>query len=293
MKDILFRPFDISKWFILGFTAFLADLLNGHGGSSGNKWTNHNNHVDWNSIADFPGTAWSWLLDHVWWFGLILFGILLIFAVVIVLNWLSSRGKFMFLDNVVFNRAKVTKPWNDFKKAGNSLFLWRLVYGLIWFAVFIFLIGLFFTMFLGIHATDFPKVATFRTVLGMVVIFLTFLIISGYIGLFLNDFVVPIMYKHKLSATRAWGTFLKLLGKHFWYFILYGLIIFVLMGLVILTVIAFVLLTCCVGGILLIIPYLGSVLLLPISVTFRSFSVAFLEQFGPEFEIFPGQPNEN
>ena len=31
MKCILFRPFDMGKWFILGFTAWLATLFEGGG----------------------------------------------------------------------------------------------------------------------------------------------------------------------------------------------------------------------------------------------------------------------
>ena len=47
------------------------------------------------------------------------------------------------------------------------------------------------------------------------------------------------------------------------------------------------LLTCCIGFIFLIIPYIGSVIMLPVSVTFRSLSLEFLEQFGPDYKIFP------
>jgi len=36
---------------------------------------------------------------------------------------LRSRGKFMFLDNVVHDRAEVSQPWQDFRRLGNSLFL--------------------------------------------------------------------------------------------------------------------------------------------------------------------------
>ncbi|NNM29868.1 MAG: hypothetical protein HKO57_10115, partial [Akkermansiaceae bacterium] len=34
MKRVLFQPFDLGKWFVLGFTAWLAGLADG-GGSSG------------------------------------------------------------------------------------------------------------------------------------------------------------------------------------------------------------------------------------------------------------------
>ena len=264
MKEILFNPFDMTKWFMLGFTAFLAGLLDGPGGGNvGNKFDNYNNRHDFDDIAEFPSIAWNWLMEHTLWFSLILFGIVFIFAIVIVLNWLSSRGKFMFLDNVVHNRAEVTKPWNDYKILGNSLFLWRLVFGFICFAIFLLLLSLFFSMFLGIHAAGFPRHTTVMTILGMVMILFTLMIITGYITLFMNDFVVPIMYKYKLSATKAWGKFLSLLGSNFWHFLLYGIFIFMLVFVVVIVVISFVLMTCCIGGVLLIIPYIGSVLFLP------------------------------
>ena len=45
--------------------------------------------------------------------------------------------------------------------------------------------------------------------------------------------------------------------------------------------------TCCVGFVLLSIPYLGSVILLPVSFTYRAFGPEFLAQFGPEYSIWP------
>ncbi|MCD6200725.1 MAG: hypothetical protein J7K46_02840 [Bacteroidales bacterium] len=291
MKEILFHPFDIGKWFTIGFTAFLADLLSGHGGSGSSSWKDHTHGVDWDNLAEFPHTAWNWLANHIWWSGLILLGVFFIFGLIILFNWLSSRGKFMFLDNVVHNKAAVSRPWHEYRSEGNSLFVWRLIYGLIVFTVFLLLFLLFYTLFLGIYHADFPKTATIGTVVGMVMIFLTTIIITQYIGLFLNDFVVPIMYKNRGKATRAWSVFLKLLGKHFWYFLVYGLFVFLLVIMVILAAVAFSLMTCCIGGILLIIPYIGSVIMLPVSITFRAFSVEFLQQFGDEFKIFP-QPRK-
>jgi hypothetical protein len=121
---------------------------------------------------------------------------------------------------------------------------------------------------------------------GVLIGLLLFLII-GYISMFLNNFVVPIMYKSGLTANDAWRIFLMLFGKHVFHFILYGVFIF---GLYILFVIGIVicgLITCCCGFILLMIPYIGSVLMLPVSVTFRALSLEFLEQFGDEYKIFP------
>lgn len=286
MKKALFQPFDLNKWFVVGFTAFLAGLLDrpGGGGGGGNKkWDGFH---DLNNITDIPSEAWDWLMGHPGWFSLILFGLVFFISLAILFIWLSSRGKFMFLDNVVHDKAQITKPWYQYKKQGDSLFLWRLVYGFICLAAFIAMLVFFFSIILSMFHGDISGAQKVSSIIGMVLLFLTFIIITGYISLFLNDFVVPIMYKYNLTAIKAWNRFLPLFTQHFLYFVLYGIIIFLLIILVVICVILFGLLTCCIGFLLLIIPYIGSVVTLPISYTFRAFSLEFLEQFGPEFTLF-------
>lgn len=287
MKKALFQPFDLNKWFVVGFTAFLAGLTNHRGGgngSSGSKWRGK---PDLDDIADFPSEAWDWLMNHPGWFSLILFGLVFFISLAILFIWLSSRGKFMFLDNVVHDKAQITKPWYQYKKQGDSLFLWRLVYGFICLAAFVAMLIFFFSIILSMFHGDISGAQKVSSIIGMVLLFLTFILITGYISLFLNDFVVPIMYKYNLTAIKAWNRFLPLFVQHFLYFVLYGIIIFLLIILVVICVILFGLLTCCIGFLLLIIPYIGSVVTLPISYTFRAFSLEFLEQFGPEYTFFP------
>ena len=48
-----------------------------------------------------------------------------------------------------------------------------------------------------------------------------------------------------------------------------------------------VLLTCCIAGCLMLLPYLGTVLLLPVLVFKRAYSLYFFAQFGPEYDVFP------
>lgn len=55
-------------------------------------------------------------------------------------------------------------------------------------------------------------------------------------------------------------------------------------GLILLTVVV----TCCVAGCLMAIPYLGTVLLLPVTVFFRGVGPEFLRQFGGEFDLREG-----
>ncbi len=288
MKKALFQPFDITKWFVVGFTAFLAELLDGpHGNGSGGD----NDHgFNFGDVADFPHIAWDWLMDNPGWFSLILIGIVLITAIIVILTWLSSRGKFMFLDNVVYDRAKVTQPWYDFKEHGNSLFIWRLVFGLICFAVIILFIVQFFIIAFEFYNSDFEP-APILSFIGIGFLFFIFMVVISYISVFLDDFIVPIMYKNNISTAKAWHVFLQIFSKYWLYFILYGLLLFVLWVFIVIFIILAGIFTCCLGFIFLIIPYLGSVVTLPISYTFRSFGPEFLKQFGPEFNIFPEAEN--
>ena len=126
----------------------------------------------------------------------------------------------------------------------------------------------------------------------MILAFLALMVIFGYISLFLKDFVVPIMYKHKLPVCKAWLKFFSLFGKHIGSFIVYGLFIFVLMIAVAIGVIFLALATCCIGLLLIAIPFVGAVILLPVSYTFRAFSIEFLGQFGEEYLLSPENVEE-
>ncbi|NOZ60201.1 MAG: hypothetical protein GXO74_00820 [Calditrichaeota bacterium] len=286
MVKALFKPFDIGNWFVLGFSAFLADLLEGPGASGTGRWKG--GHLqDFEGISAIPDLVKEWSQKHPGIVTLIIAGIILAIAILVLLTWLSSRGKFMFLDNVIRNRALVTQPWYEFRNEGNSLFVWRLIFGIVsaltiilWIAVLIFIV-------IGAHSENiFPNIG-FIFLMALSVLLIIFAIL--YIAMFLTDFIVPIMYKNRISATDAWREFLPVFSQHWFYFILYGILKFFLYIIVVVAIVLVGFFTCCLGFLLLIIPYVSSVVTLPISFTFRSFSVAFLEQFSPEFKLFSAE----
>jgi hypothetical protein len=284
MKKALFQPFDLHKWFVVGFTAFLAGLADWNNGSSGSGGDGDRNFRD---FLGFPGRAWDWLTDHPGWFMLIAFGVCVVIVIGIVILWLSSRGKFMFLHNVVHDKAEVANPWREYKKEGDSLFLWRLVFTLICFMFFVSLIVVFFVGASELYRDNYFDRVPVPFIILIGLIFLMMIILVGFISTFLDGFVVPIMYKDRLTATKGWGRFLSLFGKYPFHFILFGLLMFVMIVLFVIFVIMAGLLTCCIGFIFLIIPYISTVVTLPIWYWFRAFSVEFLAQFGDEYDLFP------
>lgn len=292
MKRTLFQPFDPGKWLAVGFTSFLAGLVGGNWGSSWPSSPKTAGDISPRDIMAFPSTALHWLTEHPGWLLLILIASFFLVALAILLTWLSSRGKFMFLDNVVHNRAEVVLPWQRFKIPGNSLFVWRICFGLTCVALVVILAVTGFALFAAGFGRDLAGLFLFLPILGMSFLFLATMLIAAYISLFLDSFIVPIMFRHSLSATQAWKRFLPLLKQYPGNFLLYGLFVAALYSIAAIGLVLAGCFTCCIGFIILCIPYIGSVVLLPLTYSYRCLSLEFLGQFGPEFDMQwqSGQP---
>jgi hypothetical protein len=284
MISVLFKPFDLHKWLVVGFTAFLAGLADGHRGSGGARGYHNTN---FREFPLFPQRALDWLNAHPVWFVAIVFAVVLAVVVGIIFLWLSSRGKFMFLDNVVRNQAEIAKPWHEYRKEGDSLFVWRLVFGFISFAAFSLITVFFFFSASRIYAETRFSPLPILWIVGLSGVFLILGLVVGALSLFLNDFVVPLMYRNRISANHGWKLFLPLLKAHLGSFILYGLIVFAVIIAFVIAVVVAGLVTCCIGWFLLVIPYIGMVVTLPFWYWLRAFGPELLGQFGLEYSLFP------
>ncbi len=284
MKAALFKPFDLKKWFVVGFTAFLAGLLDGGNGGGGNGGGNHG-HTDFADVLDAPYSALHWLRNNPEYMMLVLMGAIFLIGLIVVLTWLSSRGKFMFLYNVANDKAKVSTPWREYTHLGNSLFLWRIVFIVVSLAI---ILGFIVNVWQNTYNLYFDRSEQLPIgyLIQMAFLFLLIVLVIGYIEMLLSEFVVPVMYKHNETAVKAWNHFLTIHWPHFFSFVLFGIFRLLLLILSAIIIVFFGLFTCCIGFIFLILPYINSVVTLPISYTLRAFSLEFLAQFGDEFVVF-------
>ena len=116
---------------------------------------------------------------------------------------------------------------------------------------------------------------------------LIWIMVIDLIGVLLLDFVAPVMWLQRLPVLDAW----KPVIRHLWREHLGSLALYLLMRYVLglaIGVLALltILLSCCLA----LIPYVGSVLLLPLSVFALTYPLAFLEQLGPAWQFFPADP---
>jgi hypothetical protein len=135
-----------------------------------------------------------------------------------------------------------------------------------------------------------PHVASIVGIAGLVLLLVLIGILFWMIGKLNTDFVVPMMFRRGSGCLKAWGVVLRLIAGNLGRFILYFLFQIVLAIAIVLLVVAAVVATCCILGCVMLIPYLGTVLLLPISVFRRAYSLYYLAQYGEEYDVFHPLP---
>jgi hypothetical protein len=293
MKLLLFQPFDAGKWCVIGFCAWLAQLgeqgfnLGGFNMGSGGS---RDNGV---KVREGIEQGRNYVTDNLYWLGPVLLAVVAIVIVLaLLITWLNSRGKFMLLHCVARNVAEVSVPWQKFRREGNSLFLFRLVLTIL----ALFSIGAMASL---IAVSIFRMVVAERADVGGILLALgAFCMLFALAIFFLlvrkltMDFVVPIMFLRRTKCLAAWRELRRLfsgrLGSLLLY-LLFQLVIGIVIGSAILVV---VLITCCLAGCLMAIPFLGTVLLLPVFTFERAYSAYYLAQFGREYDVFAASVNE-
>jgi len=290
VKRVLFRPFDLGKWFTLGFCAWLAQL--GESGTGGNFNFNSGRHHNYgDNFRHDLARARDYVLDNLNWIVPLAAGLVVVaLALWLLFLWLNSRGKFMFLHCVALNKAEVVEPWHKFAYEANSLFLFRLVLGLV---AMIFTLPLLIIAILIIGKMLLAGQFVLNGILsaiGFGLLFFGLAIVFAIIQKLTLDFAVPIMFLRRNRCLSAWRELASLISGHLGTFILYFLFQIVLAIAIGVIVFGAVIITCCIAGCLMMLPYLGTVLLLPVLMFKRCYSLYFLAQFGRDYDVFPPEP---
>ena len=224
MKRILFKPFRFKKWLKFGFIVFIAEIF-----SKGFR-----NNFDLQGFLREPEGK-QFILAIVAFckthlplvigmgIALVIISIILYFLFL----YLSSVFSFVFLDGVVKNKVEIRKSFRENKQRGFSYFLFNILFG---FAclLLIFLIDIL-PLYLIIKNKFFEQsgfLSIFLVVAGWAVVSLIHLLLIAVIAFFVEDFVLPIMYKQNLRFKQAWCKFWPIFKSRQKNFFLYLLLKF-------------------------------------------------------------------
>jgi len=291
-RRLLFQPFALGTWFTIGFCAWLAGL-----GQAQFTWMNprvpfsHGGQAS--PLPSWQGASESWervrdaVMSNLYWV-LPLAAVLacLIVAFCLLMVWLNSRGEFMFLHCVVLGRAEVAVPWRQHARQARSLFLFRLALGLIAAVLMLLLLATVIVFVVEIIRQGATPLASLLPLLAAGLALVGMGIGFGVVAKLTRDFVVPIMFLRGGTCREAWRELLGLFAGSYHLLIIYLLFQIVLALAIGIMVLVAVIASCCIAGCLLVLPYVGTVLLLPVLVFHRAYTVHYLAQLGPQVDLF-------
>ncbi len=213
--------------------------------------------------------------------------VIFLLVLFLVLLWLSCRGQFMLLHCVVVNRGEVSVPWRKFAREAASLWRFRLILAALSLGnTIIFVSVLLWNIFGFQHQKLHSASSHFAVLLSAGVLFGLVYLLLEITRLFTTQFVTPIMFLKGGTCSEGWQVFSKLLFANPQRFLLYLLFQFLLMLAIVLGILFAILCTCCLGALLLMIPFVGTAILLPIILFERSYQLYYLAQYGREFDLF-------
>ena len=290
---ILFAPFNLEKWFTIGFSAFLAGLLAGGNGFNfsyngpGNQsnysqtWTSKYGSGSFNYHNNLPQVFSGFQTGTT----IALACVILVLAIgfIVLIYWLGARGQFLFLDNIVRNRGAIAWPWKMYRGSGNRVFVFYLLFVLFCFVLIIpfAVVGIVLALPMIQHHR-WPEGAEWISFAVLSLVYLAcFIPISIFIFIF-REMGVPLIFRHDLSIRAAVAETWKLMGL--WpgslaVFILLRIALFIALAI---TGTIICCLTCCIE----VIPYIGTVFLLPALIYIKCFTLDCLAQFGPYYDVW-------
>jgi Na+/alanine symporter len=120
------------------------------------------------------------------------------------------------------------------------------------------------------------------TSIGLIVsLFVFWVSIILFVGI-ATYFMLPVMYRRRCRAVEAFGDVTLLIIHTLGSFFLFCLFAVVLVLAVLMIGAIVTCATCCLAAL----PYVGTVILLPLFVCLRAFGLVFLRQFGPDYDVW-------
>ena len=270
-RKILFQPFDLVKWLVIGFAAWLATFLNGFGFNYGYDFNRRDRFSHWLRT----GHIYSFRDIPPGYIPFVIVGLIFIVALAVLLLWLNARARFIFTDCIVRDRGAIVEPWHEYHEEGNSYFILNLLVAFCSLLIF----GGLGLLFLASWYWHHPLLPLAVLILIAVILGLAAAVVSLVLKL-----IVPVMYRQRCGAADAFLQVWNLVLDRPGLFILYVLFYLVLLIAAAMIGCIATCVTCCAA----MLPYIGTVILLPVVTVLFAFPLCFLRQFGEQYDVWAG-----
>jgi hypothetical protein len=193
-----------------------------------------------------------------------------------------GRGR-LFIDGICTAVPEIGRPWKEFGKEADRYALFRFVAVLL--ALLITLpitLGLSWSIWGQWDADGYLNERSLWSILiGLPVVVITWAT-WHLLTMVTHDFVVPTMYLRRVGIIDGLGIANRELFKgHFWAMVLFYLMKFLLYLAAGVLAFMVTLCTCCIAAI----PFVGTVILLPVFVFLQAWKLYFIEQYGSAWRL--------
>lgn len=213
-RRILFAPWSFRMWSRMAILGLLTGEFATGGWSGGNvQLPRTNSHFAASFLHPDAANSVSELMrDNGGW--IVICGLLLL-ALFLVGEYLSSVSRFVLLESVIIGRCELREGWKKWKGKGLEYFAWDVGFAICCFALLILLLGVpLWTMIRKMPSSGTPNIGALLA--GGAAIFLAvgfFLIIAAIVDLLARDFLVPIMAVENQGVWSAWRRLLPMLAE--------------------------------------------------------------------------------
>jgi len=299
MTNLLFRPFDIARWCGIGFCAWLAalgnrkisnvqgwnnliasynKLINETEGS--NLIANIKPEID-KGLSEIAGKIESSVVTPESITVIIILSVLLALAFNMVIIYFKSRGDFMVVYRWYNPNDNLGQSWSASCINSMKLFKWRVSIMLIVMLVHLYSCWSICTqVILAYYQSGFEwDIIYLHKFIGAAAVCLGSLIITFCVDYITVAFVVPVMHWHGVSIFKAWGKVIKLFNQFPGAVLIYITFSMAIStaGCIAATLVVYM--TCCIGGM----PYIYSVVTLPVYLFLRGYPICFISQWKDNF----------
>lgn len=192
---LLFKPFVLRKWLALGLVLLLAEMGGGNFRVPGDESS---------AYEDAGQSAAVWIAEHL---ALLVLAGVVLFALSLVLLWLSAIFKFVYVNQVTRVPLAIREPFHQFVGLGTSFFLWQLAFAL----VAIILLAIAALPPIVAFVTNANLAVKVITVIWAVIVGLATILSAALADIFSRDFVLTTMFVRNVRVLEAWDTVIPIL----------------------------------------------------------------------------------
>jgi hypothetical protein len=213
-RRMLFAPWSFRMWSRMAILGLLTGAFATGGWSGGNfQLPRTNSHFPDAFVSpDLVNSVNEFLRDD--WVLIVICGILLI-ALFLIAEYLSSVSRFMLLESVITGKCELREGWKKWKGKGLEYFAWDVGFAICCFAILILLLGVpLWTMIRNMPSPGTPNIGAMLA--GGAAIFLVvgiFLIVAAIVDLLARDFLVLIMAVENQGVWSAWRRLLPMVAQ--------------------------------------------------------------------------------